>query len=202
MYRYRQRRPQRLRQLPGGVGGEHDQGPLGAGDGAQLGDRHLEVRQHLQQQRLGLHLDPVDLVDQQHHRVGGPDGLQQGPGEQERLGEDVGLDLGPAGVLGPVGLDAQQLLLVVPLVQGLGLVQALVALEPDQPGPGGGGQGLGQLGLADPGRPLGQDGLLQPVGQEGDVGDHRGGQVPDLGQAPGHLVDVGEPVGHQRSSVR
>src|SRR4029450_4753204 len=133
--------------------------------------------------------------------VGAPDGLRQGPGEQERLGEDVGLDLGPAGVVGPVGLDAQQLLLVVPLVQGLGLVQALVALEPDQPGPGGGGQGLGQLGLADPGWPLGQDGLLQPVGQEGDVGDHGGGQVVDLGQAPADLVDVGEPVGHQPSSV-
>src|SRR6266508_3236557 len=49
---------QRLRQLPGGVGGEHDQGALGAGDGAELRDGDLEVGEDLQQQRLGLDLDP------------------------------------------------------------------------------------------------------------------------------------------------
>ena len=42
----------------------------------------------------------------------------------------------PAGV-GGLGLDPQQLLAVVPLVQRLGLVEALVALEPDQRAAGG-----------------------------------------------------------------
>ena len=41
----------------------------------------------------------------------------------------------PAGLAGvPVDLQAEQLLAVVPLVQGPGLVDALVALQPDQPG--------------------------------------------------------------------
>ena len=31
-----------------------------------------------------------------------------------------------------LGLDPQQLLLVVPLVEGLGLVETLVALQPDE----------------------------------------------------------------------
>ena len=40
------------------------------------------------------------------------------------------------GLVLTVGLDPQQLLLVVPLVERLGLVEALVALEPDQAGAG------------------------------------------------------------------
>src|SRR3712207_9084218 len=46
-------------------------------------------------------------------------------------------------------LFRSQLLAVVPLVEGLGLVLALVALQAQQPAPGGCGQRLGQLGLAD-----------------------------------------------------
>ena len=44
-----------------------------------------------------------------------------------------------------VGLDAQQLLLVVPLVEGLRLVEALVALQADQPRAGDLGDALGEL---------------------------------------------------------
>ena len=58
--------------------------------------------------------------------------LQQRAGEQELLGEDVLLHGVPAGVRG-LHLDAQELLAVVPLVQRLGLVQALVALQAHQP---------------------------------------------------------------------
>ena len=91
---------QRLRQLAGVVRREqHDRPLLVADDGAELGDRHLEVGEHLEQQRLGLDLDAVDLVDEQHHRLLGADGLEQRPGEQERLGEDVGLDVLPVGVV-------------------------------------------------------------------------------------------------------
>ena len=49
------------------------------------------------QQGLGLELDPVHLVDQQHHRLLGPDGLEQRPGQEEVLGEDVLLELLPGG---------------------------------------------------------------------------------------------------------
>ena len=63
----------------------------------------------------------------------------------------------------------QQLLLVVPFVEGLGLVEALVALEPDQVASGDLGQRLGQLGLPDPGWPLDQDRLVEAVGEKDDL---------------------------------
>ena len=163
-----------LRQLPGVVGGEEDQGDLGGAHRPQLGDRHLVVGQDLQQQGFGLDLDAVHLVDEQHDRLVGPDGLQQGTGQEERLREDVLLDVGPvppACLADPLGLDAQQLLLVVPLVQRLGLVETLVALQADQAGPGELGDRLGQLGLAGPCRPLDQHRLAQPLGQVDDAGD-------------------------------
>src|SRR2546421_320312 len=72
---------QRLRELACVVRGHHDQRPLLAGDRAQLRDRHLEVRQHLEQERFRLDLDPVDLVDEEHDRLVGADRLQQRPGE-------------------------------------------------------------------------------------------------------------------------
>ena len=84
--------------------------------------------------------------------------------------------------LAPLGLDAQQLLLVVPLVERLGLVEALVALEADEPGAGHLGHRLGQLGLAGAGRTLDEDRLLQAVGQVDDAGDALVGEVVDLAQ--------------------
>ena len=87
---------ERLGQLTGVVGGQEDQRDLLGPHRAELGDRHLVVGQDLEQQRLGLDLDPVDLVDQQHHRLVGPDGLEQRAGEQELVGEDVVLELVPA----------------------------------------------------------------------------------------------------------
>ena len=60
------------------------------------------------------------------------------------------------------GLDAQQLLLVVPLVERARLVEPLVALQPHQLGAGGPRDRLGELGLADAGRALDEQRLLQP----------------------------------------
>ena len=92
-------------------------------------------RQHLQQQPLDLDVGLVGLVDEQHGRVGAPDGGQQRPGEQELLAEDVVVDGVPVGAAGALRrLDPQQLLLVVPLVQRPRLVEPLVALQPDQLG--------------------------------------------------------------------
>ena len=162
----------------------------------ELGDRHLVLGEDLEQEGLGLQLHPVDLVDQQHHRLGRADGLEQRPGQQELLGEDVLLELLPR--LAGVGLDAQELLLVVPLVEGLGLVEALVALEADQPAAGEPGHRLGQLGLAGAGRPLHQHRLGQPVGQEHHPGDPVVGQVVHPGQALADRVDGVEPRGPAR----
>src|SRR5688500_10900758 len=82
-------------------------------------------------------------------------GLEQRPGQQEVGPEDVVVGLVPAAAR--VGLDAQQLLGVIPLVQGLGLVESLVALQANQPRVEHFSQRLGELGLAHPRRPLDQN---------------------------------------------
>ena len=73
-----------------------------------------------------------------------PHGPQQRPLEQEALVVEVA-DVAPLG-LGHA--HVQQLLGVVPLVQGLGGVEPLVALQADQLAPEHVGQHLGHLGLA------------------------------------------------------
>ncbi len=148
----------------------------------ELGDRDLEVGEHLEQQRFGLDLDAVDLVDEQHDGLVGADRLEQRAGQQELLGEDVGLDRLPVALVLAVGLDAEELLLVVPLVDGLRLVEALVALQPDEPRAERGRDGLGELGLADAGGPFDEHGLAEPVGEEHDPRDARVGQVVDVAQ--------------------
>ena len=62
-----------------------------------------------------------------------------------------------------LGLDPQQLLAVVPLVQRLGLVEALVALQPHELAAEVGGERLGELGLADAGRALDEHRLAELV---------------------------------------
>ena len=179
---------ERLGQLARVVRGEqHDR--VGAGlDAAELGDRDLEVGEQLEQHRLELLVGLVDLVDQQHDRLRRRDRRHQRPLEQELLAEDVVLHRIPARALG-LGLDAQQLLAVVPLVQRLGLVEPLVALEPHEPAVEVLRQRLRQLGLADARRALDEHGLAEPRGEEG---DQRGGlpwQVADGAQAGGDILD-------------
>ena len=124
---------QRLGQLTGVVRREEHERDLRGRDRAEFGDRHLVVGEDLEQQRLGLDLDTVDLVDEEDDRVGGGDRLEQRAGQEELVGEDVVLDLRPVlALVAALGLDPQQLLLVVPLVEGFGLVETLVALETDQ----------------------------------------------------------------------
>ena len=191
---------ERLGQLTGGVGGEHDERPAHGGQRAELGDGDLEVGEHLEQQPLDLDVGLVDLVDEQHRRLLAPDRGEQRPGQQELVGEDVVVGLRPAVVTLPVGtggggLDAQQLLLVVPLVERARLVQPLVALQPDQLGAGDPRDRLGQLGLADPGRALDQQRLLEHAGEVGGRRRGRVGQVAGRGEPFGDLVGRGEP-GH------
>jgi hypothetical protein len=61
-------------------------------DGPDLGNRDLELGEDFQEKRLEFLVRAVDLVDQQYRRLAVlPDGLQQRPADQERLGEDRGL---------------------------------------------------------------------------------------------------------------
>ncbi len=189
---------QRLGQLARVVRREDDD-RVGAGDDrAQLGNRDLEVRQHLEQHRLELLVGLVDLVDQQDDRLLGGDRGEQRAREDELVAEDVLVDRLPRltalGALAGLRLDAKQLLAVVPLVQRLRLVEALVALQADHLAPRGTRQGLRELGLPHPCRSLDQHGLAEPLRE---VGDERGGlvgQVADLAQRALHGADRGRCV--------
>ena len=99
----------------------------------------------------------------------------------------------------PLGLDAQQLLLVVPLVERARLVEPLVALQPDQLGAGRPRHRLGQLGLADAGRALDQQRLLQRSGEVRRGGGRRVGEVAGGVQPGGGVGGGGEPGGHGAS---
>jgi hypothetical protein len=91
--------------------------------------------------------------------------------------------------------SSPQLLGVVPLVQRAGLVDALVALQPHQPGPRHLGDGLGEFRLADPGRALHEERLAEPVGEEDGGGDGGRGQIAGLGEACADIVDGREQRG-------
>ena len=166
--------------VPRVVAGQEYHGGGARLDGAYLGDRDLVVGENFQQQRLELVVGLVDLVDQQDGALVLLHGLEQRARLEEILGVKDIAELvqalygfrQPLGALEQVSqlllqhLGVQQLLAVFPFVQGLGLVQALVALQAYQLGVEQFGGGLGQLGLADAGRALHQDGLAQLEGQE------------------------------------
>ncbi len=155
---------ERLGQLARVVGGEqHDRVGLRL-DPAQFRDADLEVGEQLEQHRLELLVGLVDLVDQQHDGLGAGDRGHQRPLQQELLAEDVVLNLLPAGRIG-LGLDPQQLLAVVPLVQRLGLVEAFVALQADEGPLQVFGERLGELGLANAGGAFDEHGLSE-LGRE------------------------------------
>ena len=94
-------------------------------------------------------------------------------------------------------LDAQELLLVVPLVQRLGLVEALVALQADEASARHLGHRLGQLGLARAGGTLDQHRLLQPLGEVHDARDAFVGEVVDLAQTVADFGDGLEAIVHR-----
>ena len=156
---------ERLGQLAGRVGGEHDERPAYGGDGAELGDGHLEVRQHLQQQALDLDVGLVDLVDEQHGRLVAPDRGQQRPGQQELVGEDVVVGLAPTtrrrrwpGSAAAASCSSTR------RARGPRRGPRSTAAGPAR-APVAAGHRLGQLGLADPGRPLDEQRLLQRAGE-------------------------------------
>ena len=159
-------------------------------DGPDLGDRDLEVREHLEQEGLELVVGAVDLVDQEHDGLLALDRLEQRPPDQELAAEE--LLLGHGALLRRP--DVEQLARVVPLVDGVGDVEALVALQTDQPRAERSGERLRRLGLADPRLALEQQRLLEAQGEE------QRRRQPPLGQvggpAAGLLQLADRPVGH------
>ena len=148
-------------QVPRAVRRQDDDRRECRGDRAELGDRHGRFGQELEQEGLELVVGPVNLVDQQDHRTWSLvlDCLQQWTGHEVLRGEQVvGIEW-LSRSLG--GADAQQLARIVPFVQGLGSVDPLVALQPDEGRVERGRQGLRRLGLADTGFTFEQQWLRQ-----------------------------------------
>ena len=85
---------ERVVDLAGAVRGDDHDRRLRGLDRAELRDGDLEIRQHLEQERLERLVAAVEFVDQQHRRAGGVrlQRLQQRPLDQEALGEHVVLD--------------------------------------------------------------------------------------------------------------
>ena len=102
------------------------------GNRPQFGDRNLKVGQQFEQERLELVVGAVDFVDQQHRRLVAADRRQQWPLQQVFFRENLILD--GVGILAAMGLDRQQLALVVPFIERGRLIEALVALQADQLG--------------------------------------------------------------------
>ena len=120
---------------------------------ADLGDRDREVGEHLEQERLELVVGAVELVDQEHRAGALANRLKQRPLDEELLAEELG---GPPLRIGRAVLDrasVQQLAGVVPLVQRLARVDALVALQADELGAERGGERPRASVLPTPGSP-------------------------------------------------
>ena len=102
--------------------------------------------------------------------------MQQGPFQQvfvaeQRLGQAVAV------LRIHIDLNAKQLLLVVPLVEGFALVQPLVALQAHQIPAQRGSHHLGDLGFADARRALNEQG---PSQLQGNIQNRRKGFVVDI----------------------
>ncbi len=157
--------PQGLAEGPGPVGREHHEGDGPGPHHPYLGDGDLHLAEQLQQKGLELLVGLVDLVDEQHHRPLRADGLEQGALQQVLVAEQ-GLGQRVRVLAVHLHLDAQKLLLIVPLVERLALVQSLVALQAHQFPVQGGGHDLGNLRLAHAGGPLDEQGPAQLQGHQ------------------------------------
>ena len=155
------------------VGGEDDDGRFGRVDGAEFGDCDLKIRQSLQQEGLEGFIRAVQFVDQQDRRAARlrAHGLQKRAFDQVVFGKEFRCQrvaVGPACGFG--GADGDHLRGEVPFIDGGGGIQAFIALQADQAATEGGGDGLGDLGLAGAGLAFQKEGPAQFQRQEGHSG--------------------------------
>src|SRR5262249_54822740 len=179
---------QRVRELARAVGGEHHARNRARLHGAEFRNADLEIRQELEQEGLELLIRAVDLVDQQDRRIEAAYGGEQRPFQQVLFGKNVLLDA--VGVLALAHLDGEQLALIVPFVQRGVLVEALVALQPDQFGAVYRRQRLADLGLADAGLALQQQRPLEEIHQPQRHGKIAVSDIADPGESLGDVVAV------------
>src|SRR5215203_1065911 len=139
--------------LTGAVGGQDGHGRAFGPDGAQFRDRDGEIREDLEKECFELVVGAVHLVYEQHgrHRPAMLQRLQQRTAGKELAVVEVALDAFPIfAAEGFGGPNVEELARVVPLVDGLVDVYALVALQADERRLEDAGENFGDLGLADP----------------------------------------------------
>ena len=180
-------------QLPGAVGGQHHHGRLLGRHGADLGDRHGRVGEHLEQEGLELLVGAVQLVHQQHRAGPRAHRAQQRPLHQELRPVELGGAAGRVELAVLDGPGVEELARVVPLVEGLAGVDSLVALEPDELGVEHARQGPRDLGLPHAGLALQQQRPAEREGQEDRDGEAAIGEVRLLREGRLEGVDVLEP---------
>src|SRR5690606_32484830 len=151
------------------------------GDGAELGDRDLPGREDLEEEGLELVVGPVDLVDEQDDRRV-PQRLEDRAGQEEPLVEELALDLvqvrtAPLAGGRLDGAQVQDLAGEVPVVERLGGIDALVALQPDERQVEGLGQRLRERRLTGAGLTLHEERTGQSQAEPGDRRQLRAGEV-------------------------
>jgi hypothetical protein len=170
-------------QLARAVRRQHHERPPRGPDRAQLGDRDREVGEELEQERLELVVGAVDLVDQQHRLPLVLERLEQRAPQQELAPEQL-----PGLAAGLRRADRQELAPVVPVVDRVVEVDALVALQADQPRAGRRREGTRHLRLPHPRLALEQQRLIE-LRREVDSGAQTPvGEVALAGQGPDDVV--------------
>ncbi len=197
---------QRVAEIALAVGGQDHRRRHQRGDGAKLGNADLEIAEDFEQEGFELGIRLVDLVDQEHAAMGLFQGLQQRPRLDEFLGEEHVAEIvqlverrmqrrGAAEHFAELVLQdlrIEQLLGVFPLIERLGLVEALVALQADHLQPAPAGDRFRKLGLADTGRTLDQDRLLDRLREVDRGGDLAARDIALRGQAAFDRLDRGQ----------
>src|SRR2546427_2522151 len=200
-------------ELPGVVRRQDDERDVLGPHRSELGHRHLEVREHLEQERLELGLGLVDFVDEQDDRLLGQDRREERRRREEAereervfLTRDLRHRVGQRRRVGdqladPVAqeLRVEELFGVLPLVERLAFVEPLVALQADERARRHLGQRFCQLGLAHTGRPLDQYRTAHARGQEHD-GGHAAAR--DVARVPEPLLDFLDGLEHGGSLTR
>ena len=160
-------------QVARAVARDDDRGRFLGGDAADLRDRHRELREDLEQERLELVVGAVELVHEEDRPRSRADRLEERALEEELRPEEF-LDVG---LRGARCAHRDELAGVVPLVERLRRVDALVALEPDEPTTEERRQDLGDLGLADTGLALEEQRPVEREREEDGRGESAVGQV-------------------------
>jgi hypothetical protein len=193
---------QRVVDVPGTVRRDHHDRGHARPERPELRHRDREVGEHLEEERLELVVGPVDLVDEENRRRPGPgsDRHEERPADEEALGVELVFEGGPLGAALHLGRpEVEQLAGVVPLVDRLSDVDALVALQPEQPPARDGREGLRHLGLAHAGLALEEERPGEGDRQERGRGEALVGEVPGGDEPLGELLRAcGRPAPDRR----